>query len=317
MDLTEKVAKWIIGGEDVSKLRFLSDLAESRTVRQDGTCDWIFEQPNFKSWFEAKKNAVIWYNAPPGSGKTVLSASVAHYLEGSGQFVYYRYSFDDSTRRTPLTALRSIALQLRTIMSKVPAQVVECYEKELDHHAYQLQDPEIATKVVEAFIQQMPRVHIIVDGLDECSKIEEALDTFCRLVQFDTYGITKWFFTSRDEPIIRDTMVDKLQALEITPPRGVIMNDIATFLNCQDDKLALKKCATCVQYWTAASEENFLYSKLMFDILCGNGVTCSDEIHEELQKFPPGLTGCYTRCLEGLTRRKEPERNLARYVLST
>ncbi|KAJ9602077.1 hypothetical protein H2200_013437 [Cladophialophora chaetospira] len=317
LDLTEKIAKWIIGGEDASKLRFQSDLTESRNIRQAGTCDWIFEQPSFKSWFKANKSAVVWYNAPPGSGKTVLSASIAHHLSASGnQIVYYRFSFDDSTRKSPLTALRSIALQLRTIMSKIPVQVEECYNKEIDHHAYHLEDPEIATQVVEAFIEQMPRVHIIVDGLDECYDkrytIEKALEMFRRLVQFPTYGITKWFFTSRDEPIIRDTMMNKLQATEITPPQGAIMNDIATFLDAHGKKLALKKCADCVQYWTAASEENFLYSKLMFDILCGDGVTCSDEIHDELQKFPPGLTGCYTRCLESLTRRKEPERNLAR-----
>ncbi|RYP81370.1 hypothetical protein DL770_005923 [Monosporascus sp. CRB-9-2] len=315
LDLTKKVAKWIIGGADSSKLLFQSDLTENQAVRQDGTCSWIFEQPAFKSWYEVNENTSIWYNAPPGSGKTVLSAAVAHQLETSrtGQVVYYRYSFDDTTRKSPLAALRSIALQLRTITGRVPERVVQCYKTELERHAYRLQAPDIAVEVAEAFIEKIPRLHIIVDGLDECCDVPKALRIFRRLIGFCTYGITKWFFTSRDEPSIRAFM-EGVQALEIRPARGVIMNDIAMFLDAQGEKLAVENCSSCVRSWTAASEENFLYSKLMFNILSGEGVTCSDEIQEELQKFPPGLAGCYTRCLANLSRREKPERKLARRI---
>lgn len=319
VDLTKDIAKWIIAGEDASKLLFRSDLNASQSIREDGTCNWIFEQPNFKSWYEAKKNTVAWYHAPPGSGKTILSAAVADNIEqGGGQVVYYRFSFDDITRKTPLAALRSIAIQLRTIMGKIPPQLVELYNKELNHHAYQLHDQDIAIQVVHALMEQMPRVHIIVDGLDECNDIDSVLAMFTRLAQSDTYGIVKWFFTSRDDSTIRNIILNKLKAAELTPPRGKIMDDITVFLDSHGrDKLARNDCAECVKYWTAASEENFLYSKLMFEILCGDGVTCSDEIHEELLKFPPGLTGCYTRCLESITRKRETERNLARYELLT
>lgn len=260
---------------------------------------------------------MAWYHAPPGSGKTILSAAIAHHIERSGgQVVYYRFTFDDITRKTPLAALRSIALQLRTILGKIPPQLLELYNQELEHHAYHLQDHDIAIQVVQTLMEQIPRIHIIIDGLDECNDIGSVLAIFNRLAQSNTYGIAKWFFTSRDDSSIRNIMLNKLQAAELTPPRGKIMEDITTFLDSRGrDKLARKDCEECVQYWTAASEENFLYSKLMFDILCGDGVTCSDEIHEELLKFPPGLTGCYTRCLEILTRKRETERNLARYEL--
>lgn len=312
--MTKQIADWIVGGEEPSKLDFRTDLSESRTIRQEGTCSWLFNQPTFESWYEANTNAVAWYNAPPGSGKTILSAAVAHHLEVQNrQVVYFRYSFDDNTRKKQLSALRSIALQLRRIKGHIPDQVLADYQKEVDHHAYHLQDSETAAKVVEAFIKQCPRVHIIVDGLDECSDSGKVLDIFRRLVTFSTYGVTKWFFTSRDEPSIRSTMED-VNAMEIRPSRGIIMNDITIYLDSQDKKMAARQCASCVQYWTAASEENFLYSKLMFDILCGEGVTCSDEIHEELQKFPPGLKGCYMRCIENITHRPERERELARYV---
>ncbi|KAI1383098.1 uncharacterized protein F4822DRAFT_440780 [Hypoxylon trugodes] len=313
LNLTKKIAKWISGGEDISKLLFRSDLRDIHDIRQDGTCNWIFEQESFKSWYEAKESTVAWYHAPPGSGKTVLSTVVAYHLQENNQVVYYRYSYDDPTRKNPLTALRSIALQLRTIQGRIPDQAEECYKEEVEHHAYQLQDPEVAIQVVEAFIAQMPRIHIIIDGLDECSDVEKALSMFRRLTRLDTCGIAKWFFTSLNEAPIRNIM-EEVQAIEISPPTGAIGDDIGVFLSSRGEKLARQTCAECVRYYTASSEENFLYSTLMFNILCGDGITCNDEIHDELQKFPRKLTGCYTRCLQNIARRAEPERNLARRI---
>ncbi|KAK0727703.1 hypothetical protein B0T26DRAFT_695426 [Lasiosphaeria miniovina] len=313
LDLTKKVAKWILAGEDAAKLLFRRDLAESRSIRHEGTCSWIFNQPSLKTWFGANSNAVAWYTAPPGSGKTVLSAAVAQYVEekGKGLLIYYRFSFDDSARRMPINALRSIALQLRTAMGKVPEEVMEIFNSEMQRHAYRLQDTEIAANVVEGFLKQVPRIHIVIDGLDECSDIQGALRLFSRLAGFENYGIAKWFFTSRDEPVIQAAM-GKMQATELRPAKGTVMSDITTFLDANSANLAVRKCKDCVEYWTAASQENFLYSRLMLQLLCGDGVTCSDEIHEELRRFPPGLSGCYTRCLDSLTRRKDTERELAR-----
>jgi hypothetical protein len=315
-ETTEKIARWLVGAEPGPKLLFQSDLAHSQNARSKGTCGWIFDHSDYKTWYSVNRNVVGWYHAPPGSGKTVMSASIAERIEQNGLCAYYRFQYDDITRKTTLNALRSIALQLRTITGKIPDQVLEIYHKEIDRHAYQLQDLETALQIVEAFILKIPRIHIVVDGLDECSDLNVALRVFTRLAQCQTLGITKWLFTSRSEAAIENAMAE-MKAIAIIPPSGAIMSDISLFLDLQDDKVMTEecKCSDCIQYWTAASEENFLYSRLMFDTLCGNGVTCSDEIHEELQKFPPGLTGCYVRCLDTLAQRTQLERNLARYVL--
>jgi hypothetical protein len=312
VELTKQVADWILGGEDPARIDFRSDLRESHSTRQEGTCSWLFEHANFRSWYEKDSGRVAWYYAPPGSGKTILSAAVAEHLISHGrQVVYFRYSFDDNTRRKPLSALRSIALQARTIRGTIPDQVMTEYQKELEHHAYHLRDTETAVRVVEAFIKQWPRVHIVVDGLDECNDTAKALALFRQLANFKTYGVTKWFFTSRDERNIR-SMMQAVNAIQISPPEGTIMSDITAYLDAEGSARSAVNCADCVRYWTAASEENFLYSKLVLEILCGKGVTCSDEIHEELQKFPPGLTGCYMRCIEKLSQRTVRERDLAR-----
>jgi hypothetical protein len=211
-----------------------------------------------------------------------------------------------------LNALRSIALQLRTCTGNIPVRVQEIYEKEIDRHSYELYDLETAAQVIEAFTQQNPRVHIIVDGLDECQDLKLALRMFSRLATTFTCGIAKWFFISRKDSAIEAAMTDVIHATVITAPPGAIMNDIINFLDHNNDKLLQHKCNDYIQYWTAASGENFLYSKLMLDVLSGEGVTCNEEMYQELRKFPSGLTGCYMRCLDSLTNRSQLECSLAR-----
>ncbi len=130
------------------------------------------------------------------------------------QVVYFRYSYDDSCRCKPLSALRSIVLQLRSIaqqqrpaVSSIPEQAAADYAQETGvHHAYALHDEKLASKVALAFLRKEPRVHIIVDGLDECNDVNGALRLLLGLAASLPHGLVKWFFTSRDEPAIRAAM---------------------------------------------------------------------------------------------------------------
>jgi len=330
--LRDGFAKWIIGDEDASKLDYRADLELNHRTRHEGTCDWLFDHSSVASWIDANANSVLWYNAPPGSGKTVLSSAVVRYLSDRGRrVVYFRYSYDDSCRCKPLAALRAIALQLSGMAGSIPERAVAVYKQEVGHHhVYALHDAKLASEVVLEFLHKTPRVHIVIDGLDECADVPGALELLLGLARSPTRGLVKWFFTSRDEPAIRAAMkpiASSTGAMEIPVPRkpaaapgivelrpapGVVMRDIMSFVDARGREMDHGRCAACVEHFTAASEENFLYSRLMFDILCGAGSTCSDEIHEELQQFPPGLSGCYMRCVDRISRRSDLERELAR-----
>ena len=98
-----------------------------------------------------------------------------------------------------MNILRSIALQLLALESKNLEAVLPLYKAELDNYSSILHDPETAVKLVEALLLKQDRVHIVVDGLDECDESDRdwLFRTFSDLTSCKTYGIVKWFFTSR------------------------------------------------------------------------------------------------------------------------
>ncbi|KAI0839291.1 hypothetical protein F5Y06DRAFT_303403 [Hypoxylon sp. FL0890] len=315
----KNIRKWIRGTEDHSR----SDLQDDIQALQGchGTCSWIFDDPTFKCWYESIEKATIWYCAPPGSGKTTLSVAVARYLEAEDKkVIYFRYRYNDITTSKPLSAIRSIIFRLWTIReesgAKIPRGVAEMYQTEVKRHHEYLgdEDKDAAVKLVELFLNQTPKVHIIVDGLDECFDPGSAIKLFQRLVNFESYGSTKWFFTGRREPEILKEIA-AIGVLEIPHRIENVAEDIRTYLESRRNEIQLKICSNCIERVISASGGNFLYSKLMIGILCDDeNRGCSGEIHDELTRLPEGMGGCYVRCLERIARMNRSDRELARRV---
>ncbi|OTA68359.1 hypothetical protein K449DRAFT_398737 [Hypoxylon sp. EC38] len=315
----KNVRKWIRGTEDHSKLDLQSDLQELQEC--NGTCSWIFDDPTFKQWYESIEKATVWYSAPPGSGKTTLSVVIARHLAAKDEkAIYFRYRYDDITTSKPLSALRSIIFRLWTIReesgAKIPRGVAEMYQNEVKRHREYLgdEDKDVAVRLVELFLNQTPKVHIIVDGLDECLDPGSAVKLFQRLVNFEGYGSTKWFFTGRKDPEILKEIA-AIGVLEIPHRVENVTKDIRTYLQSRRDEIQLKLCSNCIERVISASGGNFLYSKLMIGILCDDeNRGCSGEIHDELARLPEGMSGCYIRCLERIARMNRSDRQLARRV---
>ena len=78
------------------------------------TCEWILSEPTFKLWLEiASGSRIAWLDAPPASGKSVLSTYIVNYVRGLGHCCqYYLINFGDPTKRSPAALLRSIGLQM-------------------------------------------------------------------------------------------------------------------------------------------------------------------------------------------------------------
>ncbi|KAL9080686.1 MAG: hypothetical protein Q9157_000573 [Trypethelium eluteriae] len=312
-ELRKQIVDWIKACED---LDVRSDIRANMDLHYGHSCEWLFENPRFRAWNEAKKTTAIWYNAPPGAGKTILTSTVVRSLQDKGQkTAVFFSSFSDPVKKHPITALRCLALQLLTLTASIPDKVLRLYEDDFENHHFKLMDPYIAVEVVEAFIKQVGRVHIFVDGLDECGAPQQLLGYLSRLLQAKTLGIVKWFFSSRPEREIRACM-QKHNVNSIEAPMDSLLSDIKVFIKAQMENKLDHHCEGCVEFWTNASEGNFLWTTLMLRVMEGEGLTCEEEIDEELKKFPKGLTGCYMRSLEQLTRRPERHQQLARRILT-
>lgn len=62
------------------------------------TCHWFLKEPKVQSWLaDTEASPVLWYNAPPASGKSVLSAFVVNHLRETQrkcQYFFFKYSED-------------------------------------------------------------------------------------------------------------------------------------------------------------------------------------------------------------------------------
>lgn len=304
------VLDWIIGQDNVDTRLQLRDQLERR---QAGTCTWLFNDPQFQDWKDAKENAILWYNAPPGSGKSVLSSAVVNHLLNDGQNVAYSfYSFSDSWRRHSLNGLRSLALQLIIILenhgSPIPDKVTTIYQNAIKLNIRVMNSLAIATQVVHELINVCPHVYVVIDGLDECAEENQMLSMLDLLLQTQTYGLAKWFLTSRSDQSRVRAIMQKYKATSITPKLHVIINDIQTYFSAK----MISECEKCVARWVKDCNTSFLYASIICDILRGKDFTCQEEIDQALREFPPELNKYYIQLLERLLTQSEHKQELAR-----
>jgi replication-associated recombination protein RarA len=77
------------------------------------TGSWLFEHASIKQWLDAKQSMILWYDALPGFGKTILASITAQKLRDDGKdVVTFFYTFTDGDLTKTITALQSLALQL-------------------------------------------------------------------------------------------------------------------------------------------------------------------------------------------------------------
>lgn len=299
------IERWIKGMSD-EHVDVRVDLQDRLERRQDDTCQWVFEDQQFQEWRNAREQSVLWYNAPPGSGKSIVASTIVDYLKKEGEnVVYFFFSFNSSLRQQCIHGLRSLALQLLTLAKTIPDIVVKLWENEMQNYATTLNVPRTACHVVSSLMSQCPRpVYVVIDGLDECHNEDLALNVLEYLVRMPSYTLVKWLFTSRDHPGIRAAM-QRCRAVEIQADNATISRDIRTYFSKNID------CESCIDGW-AEGEDNFLYATFVCETLQGKGVSCDDEIREKLAKFPKDLNGYYVRSLERLSSQTDELQELAR-----
>lgn len=302
--LRQGVIDWIKSGSYIDVRPILQDQLD---LRLPGTCNWLFEDKRFLNWCNATENSTLWYNAKPGSGKTVYAATIIDHLRKRDKKVaYFFYSFNSPQRKFGISGLRSLALQLLKFVTGLPDRVVQRYKDEIENCASGLDNIHTASHVVHELLTQCEETYVVIDGVDECLDDDITLITLHYMMNMPTYGLVKWLFTSRNYLKIR-TVMEASRAVEIEAPTESISHDIRFFFS------KYISCQHCIDKWTEG-EDNFLYSKLICDTLQGEGLTSDAEIEQALETYPKNLNSYYLRALDKLSETTEQQQVLARYA---
>lgn len=300
--LKQGVIDWIKGGSYIDVRPILQDQLD---LRLQGTCNWLFDDKRFLNWYNANENAALWYNAKPGSGKSVYAAALVDFLKKRDKKVaYFFYSFNSPQRKFGISGMRSLAIQLLKFVTGLPDKVVQRYKDEIENCSSGLDNIRTALDVVHELLTQCVETYVVIDGLDECVDGDVVLATFQSLMNMPTYGRVKWLFTSRDYLKIRSVM-ERGHAVEVKAPTESVSHDIRFYFS------KYISCEHCIDKWTK-DEDNFLYSKLICDTLQGEGLTSDAEIAQALETYPKNLNSYYMRALEKLSELTEQQQELAR-----
>lgn len=169
---------------DVEKLLAVSsgpedDFNSFRRQWMPGTCNWLLDEPDIKSWLEeTPESRVVWFSAPPASGKSIASTHVISHLRDSGiPCQYFFFKFGDQPQRSLSALLRSIAYQVardvppfRRILIQLPTEGLRLEKV----------DPMLIwQRIFESILFHMELsrpLYWIIDALDESESPKVLLD---------------------------------------------------------------------------------------------------------------------------------------------
>lgn len=291
------------------------DLNRRSDLKHPGTCEWIFNDESFIQWKDSRAHKdILWFHGSPGTGKSVLSSAVISKLQSQElKVVYFFCEFKHPEKSQILSVLRSFAVQLLGLESCVPDEVRSLYDGELRRGSRYLSNLNVAANVVEALLKPIDRIHIILDGLDECDRRDATIPTLLRIFGAKNHGIIKWFLASRNEVEYR-TMANVCSARCIEATRERTRSDLRRFLVDNPALAGHDEDCDEIEHWLNSSDGNFLWAHFMLKILSGCDLTCDEEITLEMERFPVGLTGCYVRTLHQLLAKPPSHQDLAKYV---
>lgn len=290
----------------------------------DGSGSWALGQPRIKSWASLTDDTkFLTLHGHPGTGKSVLSAQIAKFLQLSGQSLvithFCTYLYPESTEYRDL--LRLFIVQL---IRQSPELITHAHSELLT----QKRTPswtaleQLLGRLLGAaapFQSQKSFIHLIVDGLHECSDTDQA--RACKVLQklvasAPSPVVLKVLVTTRTEGSVRKSMRGQHEvslahekhhlrnAIQLYCSRrleplkaklGLLSfgdDEVTTLRNQIVDKADGKRpiSPTSIGIILNVIEGMILWAKLVLQYIASNLLVSKEEVFQASCSFPRELT---------------------------
>lgn len=212
---------------------------------------------------ELMKSSVLWIYGIPGAGenhvkhsiklnsfsigKTILASAIVEECKQRPGFVTcFFYCHDgDQYSNSELGILKGLIDQL---LDQYPAVLPPCYTRRGQSGEPSLRSTDKARKLFDDCCSMVPKLFVIIDGLDECEQVErkQAIDNLMKIVgqcDTDVQGKLRILFVSQDYADIRKALHTNAATRMI--PKILPLSDldtgpdIRTYVKCWVDKIAI------------------------------------------------------------------------------
>lgn len=222
------VMAWLDGNPNSANT--LSVATESRL---EGTCLWIRERAEIKSWLRPNSDSpnILWLHGHPGFGKTVLCAYLVDFISqtlGETPASYFMNGLLDG--EDPYIVLRSWISQL---IQDDDAAFALVFSK-FNLSPFGKADQSTTRQLLRDILRLKPGCTLVVDGLDECAMLSQnqtSLEKLIRDVRQALADDSRLLIVSRYEKEVQRALgeVDPSKVVELTLTSEDVRSDLAAF----------------------------------------------------------------------------------------
>ncbi|KAF2804680.1 ankyrin [Mytilinidion resinicola] len=257
---------------------------------------WICDTDQYRQWFESPQHGSLWIKGVPGSGKSVLAASVAEHLKREGNFPVLSFFFRQivTTNRSHRSLCQDWLAQLLPSSTALQALI----QPHLGGELADVSNDQFWEWLLVG-LSSVPRVYCIVDAMDEM----DASGRSFFLKQLDNLGAyrpesIKVFMTSRPYQYLQSGLRNS-SIVHISLEQDLVGKDISCFVAHRLKGVILDECALSLRDIICERAGGlFLYARLMLDQLIPPLHLEQDiDIHNLANTLPIGLEDMYNSIL--------------------
>ncbi|KAH7391025.1 hypothetical protein DE146DRAFT_634868 [Phaeosphaeria sp. MPI-PUGE-AT-0046c] len=314
---------------------FKDSFEKANYIREEGTTEWLFDDPLFKTWECSETvgksdtgiflDSVLWIRGNPGWGKTVVAASTVCKLEsklqglGEDSVVCY-YFFNQAD---PLKSSSTRAAAYRAIAEQI---FQKCHRNEVIHDMFALANDGSKSLASERelldllglVVPILSNLYLVLDGIDECSEVEDLTDDVHRFCGTSSAKVIL-FSRPHVEPLRQSLKSKQI----VTMSREVLNKDLHTFVCSELDAFRLKNRFPLNADYRSIEETivekadgMFLWARLMIGLLKSPALTKSARMRMIFNTTPVGLKDMYDRILDQILHMDEASQKLASTVFT-
>jgi hypothetical protein len=278
------------------------------------TGTWIFNAPVYKKWYSSENNGILWIKGIPGSGKSVVAATLVDYLMSEKVpvlYFFFRQIIDANHR--PQAALRDWLDQMLEYSPPLQAELAQHLKESRTLESLSADDFWALIKLAMLYL---PRAYCVVDALDEIDHGQDMLNFFEGLTKLGVWrpAQIKIVMTSRPVPSV-ETPLRHTKTLNLHLEEKMVDRDIATFVKHVLKASSIEERHHPLIRKAVPGNANglFLYAKLAMDAFLEPGA----DPEKVLRELPTDLNVMYNDLLREHIRRTAISSDLQMLIMQS
>ncbi|CAH0055187.1 unnamed protein product [Clonostachys solani] len=311
-DIIQKIRAWLRPTSyDIAGGEYRKHLAS----HVSGTGSWLTSSDTYKQWLEDDQHGLLWIKGIPGSGKSVMAASLIDGLAKASPgspvvFFFFRQIIE--ANHQPEALLRDWMDQILTYSPPLQKKLNDYLESKRSIESVSMED--LWKDLYMAFSGLSNRVFCVADALDEMDKGNESfLQALATLGKWKPQKV-KVLITSRPVPTIEGPLrAFQSHCLQIRLQENMVDIDIATFVQFTLSRSTIPQAdwKTIMDAVPGRANGLFLYAKLAMDAFVEPGA----DVKTVLGHLPADLNVLYTDLLKEHSRRSGVADSVQRLIL--